>query len=124
MGVDVGIEVAAGALPTPPEKTCVLSGFSTGVVGSNDCVGAGVSVGAIAAIDLPSPPELLRANTRPTANIAAITPMTVSIAKPKDFLILVFNYSYRLTISTRKSFLSRNLAMLARPYPEVNIVGK
>jgi hypothetical protein len=50
MGVDVGIEVAAGALPTPPEKTRVLSpGFPTGVVGSN----VGVPVGVIDAIDLP-----------------------------------------------------------------------
>jgi hypothetical protein len=89
MGVDVGIEVAAGALPTPPEKTCVLSGFSTGVVGSNDCVGAGVSVGAIAAIDLLSPSEVSKANTRPTANIAAITPMMMSIVRPKDVLSLV-----------------------------------
>jgi len=109
----------------------VGNGAAVGTTVGSSCVppgranvGADVSVDGGAAIDLPSPPELLRANTRPTANIAAITPMTVSIAKPKDFLILVFNYSYRLTISTRKSFLSRNLAMLARPYPEVNIVGK
>jgi hypothetical protein len=98
-------------------------------------VGADVSVDGAAAIDLLSSPELLRASTRPTANIAAITPMTVSIANqkgflilvfnaaitpmtvrianPKDVLILVFNYSYRLTVSIRKPFLSRNLAMLA-----------
>jgi hypothetical protein len=76
-------------------------------------VGADVSLDGAAAIDLLSSPELLRASTRPTANIAAITPMTVSIANPKDVLILVFSYSYRLTISIRKPFLSRNLAMSA-----------
>ena len=78
-------------------------------------MGAGVSVGASApiaapVIDLFSPPELLRANTIPTANIAAITPMTVSIAGPNKDLILVSNYSYRLIVSVRKPFLSRNLA--------------
>jgi len=89
MGVNVGIEVAAGALPTPPENTCVLSGFSAGVVGSNDCVGAGVPVGVIAAIDMLSPSEVNKANTRPTANIAAITPMMMSIVRPKYVLSLV-----------------------------------
>ena len=82
VGVGTGLEVAVG---TTVGSSCVPPGRAN--------VGADVSVDGGAAIDLPSPPELLRANTRPTANIAAITPMTVSIAKPKDFLILVFNYS-------------------------------
>jgi len=98
----VGNGVAVG---TTVGSSCVPPGRAN--------VGASVSVDGAAAIDLLSLSELLRANTRPTANIAAITPMTVSIASPKDFLILASNYSYRLTISTRKSFLSRNLAMLA-----------
>ncbi len=106
MGIDVGIEVAAGALPTPREKTPVLPGFSTGVVGSDDCVGPGVSVGVIAASDTFSPSELRKANTRPTANIAAITPMMMSIVRPKYVLSLVIIcYYWRLFRFTSLSSL-------------------
>jgi hypothetical protein len=67
----------------------VAAAVSTGSLTRRANVGAGVSVGTDDAINLLSPPELLRANKRPTANIAAITPMTVRIASQSDVLILV-----------------------------------